>query len=71
MQFIGQEMRLTGWHNGNEVRNVICVETRTSIEWSCCLFRILCMVACPNANDLQTILGSPQIGVFSSAAQSR
>ena len=63
-------MRLTGWHNGNEMRNVICVETRTLFEWPYCLFSILCMVACPNANDRQTILRGPQIGVFSPAAQS-
>ena len=26
-------MQLTGWHNGNEMRNVICVDTQTSTEW--------------------------------------
>ena len=29
---IGQKMQLTGWHNGNEMRNVICVDTQTSID---------------------------------------
>ena len=26
-------MQFTGWHNGNDVRNVLCVNTQTSIEW--------------------------------------
>ena len=32
---IGQKMQLTGWHNGNEMRNAICLDTQTSIEWPC------------------------------------
>ena len=71
MQFIGQKMRLSSGDNGNEMRNVTCVETRTSIEWPYRLFPILCLVACRNANDLQTILASTPIGVRTSAAQSR
>ena len=39
--FIGQKMQLNGWHNGNEMRNVICVDTQTSMEWRYCLFPIL------------------------------
>ena len=38
---IGQKMQLTGWHNGNEMCNVICMDTQTSIEWLYCLFSIL------------------------------
>ena len=30
---IGQRMQLTGCHNGNEIRNVTCVDTQISIEW--------------------------------------
>ena len=42
---IGQKMQLTGWDNGNEMRNATCVDSKTSIEWPYCLFPILC----PNA----------------------
>ena len=35
---IGQKMQLTGWHSGNEMRNVICVDTQASIEWPYCPF---------------------------------
>ena len=31
-------MQLTGWHNGNEMRNAICVETQTSFEWPYCMY---------------------------------
>ena len=34
--FIGHKMQLTCWHNGTEVRNVICVDTQTSIECPHC-----------------------------------
>ena len=37
----GQKMQLTGSHNGNEMRNAICVDTQTSIEWPYCPFPIL------------------------------
>ena len=33
---IGQNMQLTGCHNGNETRNVTCVDTQISIEWLYC-----------------------------------
>ena len=33
--FIGQKMQLTGLHNDNEMRNVICVDTQTSIRCPC------------------------------------
>ena len=35
---IGQKMQLTGCHNGNEMRNAICVDTNISIEWPYCSF---------------------------------
>ena len=30
---IGQKTQLTGWDNGNEMRNVTYMDTKTSIEW--------------------------------------
>ena len=33
---IGHKMHLTGWYNGNEMRNALCVDTQTSIEWPYC-----------------------------------
>ena len=33
---IGQKMQLTGCHNGNEMRNAICVDSKISIEWPYC-----------------------------------
>ena len=38
---IGQNMQLTGCHNGNEMRNVTYAETEISIEWPYCSFPIL------------------------------
>ena len=35
---IGQKMQLTGCHNGNEMRNATCVDTKISIEWPYCSF---------------------------------
>ena len=35
-------MQLTGWDNGNEMRNATCVDSKTSKEWPYCLFPILC-----------------------------
>ena len=35
-------MQLTGWDNGNEMRNATCVDSKISIEWPYCLFPILC-----------------------------
>ena len=35
---IGQNMQLTGCHNGNELRNAICVDSKISIEWPHCSF---------------------------------
>ena len=35
---IGQKMQLTGCHNGNEMRNATCVDTKISIEWLYCSF---------------------------------
>ena len=35
---IGQKMQLTGCHNGNEMRNTTCVDTKISIEWPYCSF---------------------------------
>ena len=32
----GQNMQLTGCHNGNEMRNATCVDIQISIEWPCC-----------------------------------
>ena len=29
---IGQKMQLTGWQNGDEMRNAICVDTQTLID---------------------------------------
>ena len=39
---IGQNMQLTGCHNGNEMRNATCTDTQISIEWPYCSFPILC-----------------------------
>ena len=33
---IGQKMQLTGYHNGNEMRDATCVDTQISIEWPYC-----------------------------------
>ena len=38
---IGQNMQLTGCHNGNEMRNATCADTQISIEWPYCSFPIL------------------------------
>ena len=35
---IGQNMQLTGCHNGNEMRNAKCADTQISIEWPYCSF---------------------------------
>ena len=35
---IGQNMQLTGCHNGNEMRNAACADTEISIEWPYCSF---------------------------------
>ena len=44
MVLIGQKMQLTGWHNGNEMSNEICVDTHISNEWSCCPFPIATVI---------------------------
>ena len=38
---IGQNMQLTGCHNGNEMRNATSADAQISIEWPDCLFPIL------------------------------
>ena len=38
---VGQNMQLTGCHNGDEMRNATCADTQTSIEWPYCSFPIL------------------------------
>ena len=35
---IGQKKQLTGCHNGNEMRNETCADTKISIEWPYCSF---------------------------------
>ena len=35
---IGQKMQLTGCHDGNQMRNATCVDTKISIEWPYCSF---------------------------------
>ena len=40
---IGQNMQLTGCHNGNEMRNATCADTQISVEWPYCSFSILRM----------------------------
>ena len=35
---IGQNMQLTGCHNGNEMRNATCADTQISIERPYCSF---------------------------------
>ena len=32
------ENAITGCHNGNEMRNMTCVDTKMSIEWPYCSF---------------------------------
>ena len=39
---IGQDMQLTGCHNGNEMRNATCVDTQILIECPYCSFPVLC-----------------------------
>ena len=38
---IGQNMQLTGCHNGNEMRNTTYADTQISFEWPYCSFPIL------------------------------
>ena len=38
---IGQNIQLTGCHNGNDMRNATCADTQSSIEWPYCSFPIL------------------------------
>ena len=33
---IGQKMLFTGWSNCNDMRNAICVDTHTYIDWPYC-----------------------------------
>ena len=35
---IGQNMQLTGYHNGNEMCDATCADTQISIEWPYCSF---------------------------------
>ena len=43
---IGQKKQLTGCHNGNEMRNETCADTKISIEWPYCSF-LYCALAFP------------------------
>ena len=64
---IGQKMQLTGWDNGNEMRNATCVDSKTSIEWPYCLFPILCLRCASvlhcncNVNLAKCALGSSEL----------
>ena len=47
---IGQKMQLTGCHNGNEMRNAICVDSKISIEWPYCSFLYCASVVLQSVN---------------------
>ena len=42
----GQKMQLTGCHDGNDMRNATCVDTKISIEWPYCSFLYCGLGAC-------------------------
>ena len=55
---IGQNMQLTGCHNGNEMRNATCADTQISIEWPYCS-----LLYCDNA-PLRPILNLTKLHTF-------
>ena len=62
---IGQKMQLTGCHNGNEMRNATCVDTKISIEWPYCSF-LYCgnVVFCVYADLCSLLAANSQFSIL-------